>query len=204
MSLAYVIVQRLLTDAEHECEAKLKFLRLQEVALAADDKRTCGYEHACWWCLGYLIGVDPVHLRGDLVLPAGTVAHFKSGCFIETQSRHGLAAWVFENTDCGTVQLRMHKEISAVHIALHQRFILLSITSTDDKIVFTSDEPDELLEPENLTLHASNLGLLEFFKVSCSCFLGLFYGDTSCVFRLALFRVRLLPDLKVLLNVELG
>ena len=204
MSLAHVIVQRLLTDAEHECETKLKFLWLQEVALAANDKRTCGYEHACRWCLRHLIGVDPVHLRGDLVLPAGTVAHFKSGCFIETQGRHGLAAWVFENTDCGTVQLGMHEEISAVHIALHQRFILLRISSTDDEIVFTSDEPDELLEPENLTLHASNLGLLELFKVSRGCLLGLFYGDTSCVFRLALFRVRLLPDLEVLLNVELG
>ena len=98
----------------------------------------------------------------------------------------------------------MHEEISTVHIALHQRFILLSISSTDDEIVFTSDEPDELLEPENLTLHASNLGLLEFFIISRGCFLSLFYGNTSCVFRLTLFRVRFFPDLKVLLNVELG
>ena len=98
----------------------------------------------------------------------------------------------------------MHEEIRTVHVALHQCFILLSIASTDDEIVFTSDEPDELLEPENLTLHASNLGLLEFFKVSRGCFLRLFDGNTCCVFRLNLFCVRLLPDLKVLLNVQLG
>ena len=98
----------------------------------------------------------------------------------------------------------MHEQIVGVHVPLHECLVLLCISATDDEIVFTSDEPDELLEPENLTLHASNLGLLELFKVSRGCFLGLFYGDTSCVFRLALFRVRLLPDLEVLLNVELG
>ena len=81
---------------------------------------------------------------------------------------------------------------------------MLSISTSDDKIVFTSDEPDELLEPENLALHASNLGLLELFKVSCSRFLSLFDGDTGCVFRLDFLRVRFLPNLKVLLNVKLS
>ena len=98
----------------------------------------------------------------------------------------------------------MHEEICAVHVALNQRFILLRISSTYDEIVFTSDEPDELLEPENLTLHASNLGLLKLFKVSRSCFFGLFDSNTGSTFSLNLFCVRLLADLKVLLNVELG
>ena len=105
MPLSDMIVQGLLANAEHERKTEFKSLRLQEVTLAADDKRTCGYEHTCWWCFGYLICVDPVDLRGDFVLPARTMAHFKSGCFIETKGGYRLAAGVFENANGGTMQL---------------------------------------------------------------------------------------------------
>ena len=51
MSLAYVIVQRLLTDAEHKCEAEFKSLWVQEVAFAADDETTSADKHTRRWSL---------------------------------------------------------------------------------------------------------------------------------------------------------
>ena len=95
----------------------------------------------------------------------------------------------------------MHEKVSSVHIALHQGLVLLSIAATNDQVIFTGDEPDELLEPEYLALYASNLGLLEFLKFSLGRLLGLFDGDTGRALRLDFLRVGLLPNLKVLLNV---
>lgn len=105
MALAHVVCQRLLTDAEHEGEAELEAVGLQEVALAADDEATGRDEHTRWRRLGHLIGVDPVDLRSDLVLPARTVAHLESGCLVQTQIWDWVAGGVLDDTDGGTMQL---------------------------------------------------------------------------------------------------
>ena len=105
MALAHVVCQRLLTDAEHEREAELEAVGLQKVALAADNEATGRDEHTRWWRLGHLVGVDPVDLRGDLVLPARTVAHLESRCLIQTQVGDWVAGGVLDDADGGTMQL---------------------------------------------------------------------------------------------------
>ena len=105
VALAHVVCQRLLTDAEHEGEAELEAVGLQEVALAADDEAARRDEHTRWRRLGHLIGVDPVDLRSDLVLPARTVAHLESGCLVQTQIWDWVAGGVLDDTDGGAMQL---------------------------------------------------------------------------------------------------
>ena len=97
----------------------------------------------------------------------------------------------------------MHKQISLVHVSLHECLVLLGIPTSNHQIVLTCDEPNELLEPEHFALYRSNLGLLQFLKVTGCCLLGLFNGYTRSIFCLYLFLVRFLTDLEVLLNVEL-
>ena len=144
---------------------------LQEVALAADDEATRGDEHTRGRRLRHLISVHPVDLAGDLGLPARTVTHLKCRCLIQTQSGYSVARRVLDDANSCTVQLRMHEEVMLVHVALHESLVLLSIATANHQIVLTGDEPDELLEPENLTLNRANLRLLKLLKVTrCSLF----------------------------------
>ena len=46
----------------------------------------------------------------------------------------------------------MHKQIIFVHISLDKLLVLLSVAATNNQEVLASDEPDELLEPEDFTL----------------------------------------------------
>lgn len=84
VSLTDMVSQRFFTDAEHQSEAELEFVRSQEVTLATDDKTTCADEHTRGRRLRYLVSIDPVDLGCDLVLPARAVAHLESGSFVET------------------------------------------------------------------------------------------------------------------------
>ena len=199
-----MVVERFFTDAEHQREAEFESLRLQKVALASDNERTCGDKHTSWRRLGDLIGVDPIDLRCHLVLPAWTMAHFESCCLIETECGHRQTSWVLNDTDGRTMEFRMHEEISAVHVAFDQSFILLRVSTTNDKIVFTGDEPNELFEPKYLALDTANLGLLEFFVVSSRCLLSLFDGHTGSILSFDFFCIGFLADLEVLLDIELG
>lgn len=100
-----MIRKRFLTDAEHEGEAELESLRLQKVALSSNNETTCGNEHTRGGRLRDLICIDPVDLACHFVLPTWTVAHLKSGCFVERKCRYGLPCGVLDNTDGGTMEL---------------------------------------------------------------------------------------------------
>ena len=201
MPLPDVIVKRFLTYAEHQREAQLEALRLQEVALAPDNEGACRYKHTGWGRFRHLVGVDPVDLGGNLILPAWTVTHFKCGCFIETKGGHGFATWIFQDANSRSMQLRMHEKIRPIHVPLHQSFVLLRVASTDNQVILTRDKPDELFEPEYFALHAANLALLEFFVVSCCRFFCLLDGDTCSVFSLDFLRMRLFSNLEVLFDI---
>ena len=47
----------------------------------------------------------------------------------------------------------MHEQVSLVHVSLHKRLILLRISTANDQIVLTRNEPYELLEPEYFALN---------------------------------------------------
>ena len=98
----------------------------------------------------------------------------------------------------------MHEKIGSVHVTFDQGFVLLSISATNDEIVLTSDEPDELFEPENLALYTANLSLLQLLVVASGSFLSLCDSDFGSILCLDLFSVGFFADLKVLLDIELG
>ena len=102
------------------------------------------------------------------------------------------------------MQLRVNKQISLVHVPLHQCLVLLRISTPNHQIVLTCDEPDELFEPEHFALHISDLRLFEFLKVTSSRAFRLVNRDLGCILSLLFLLMRLLPDFKVLANVELG
>ena len=103
------------------------------------------------------------------------------------------------------MQFRVHKKISLIHISFHKCLVLLGIATTDDQIILTCDEPNELLEPEDLSGHClHHLLLLEFCQISRCCCLCLLNSHVCCSFSLYLFLMGLLFDLEVLLNVKLS
>jgi len=53
----------------------------------------------------------------------------------------------------------MHEQICLIHVLFDQLLVLLGVPTSDDKVVLTGDEPDELLKPENLPVD----GLIRFF-----------------------------------------
>jgi len=53
----------------------------------------------------------------------------------------------------------MHEQIRLIHVLLDQLLVLLGVSTSNDKVVLTGDEPDELLKPENLPVD----GLIRFF-----------------------------------------
>ena len=102
------------------------------------------------------------------------------------------------------MQLRVDEQISLVHVPLHECLILLCISTTNHEIVLTCDEPDELLKPEHLALHISDLGLFELLKVASSRALRLLNCHFGCILSLQFLLMGLLPDLEVLAYIELG
>ena len=78
----------------------------------------------------------------------------------------------------------MQEKISSIHIALYQGLVLLSISTTNDQVVFASNEPNELLEPEDFTLNGPDLSLFEFLVVASCCFFSLLDGNTGGILRL--------------------
>ena len=102
------------------------------------------------------------------------------------------------------MQLWVHKQIIFVHISLDKLLVLLSVAATNNQEVLASDEPDELLEPEDFTLDWADLSLLKFFEITCGCFLSLFNGKLSRIDSLHLLLIGLFANLEVLLDVELG
>ena len=80
-------------------------------------------------------------------------------------------------------------------------FILLGVSATNDEIVLTGNEPNELFKPENLPLHTTDLSLLQLFVIASCSFLSLLDSHTGCILCLAFLLVGFLADLKVLLDV---
>lgn len=109
MSLSDMVRKRLLADVEHQCETEFKPVRVQEIALAADDETTCRNKHTSGWRLRDLICVHPVDSRCDIIFPARAVAHFKRGRLIEAERRDWKSRRILKDTDSCTMQLRMHK-----------------------------------------------------------------------------------------------
>jgi len=97
----------------------------------------------------------------------------------------------------------MHKQVIFVHISLDERLVLLGVPTANHKVVLACDKPDEFLEPKDFALGGAILRLLELLKVASGGLLSLLDGRLSRVDRLDLLLVRLLPNLEVLLNVEL-
>ena len=78
----------------------------------------------------------------------------------------------------------MHEQVIFVHISLDKSLILLSISTSNDQVVFAGNEPNELLEPEDFTLNGPDLSLFEFLVVASCCFFSLLDGNTGSILRL--------------------
>ena len=97
----------------------------------------------------------------------------------------------------------MHKQVVSIHVPLNKSLVLLGIPTTDDQIVFTSDEPNELLKPENFTLDRSERGLLEFLVVSSCRLFSLLDCNAGGILRLHFFCMGLFTDLEIFLDIQL-
>ena len=150
--------------------------------------------------------MDPVDFGEHVVGPTGTVADLKCGCFLYGHGSHHSTSRVLQDHNGSTMQLAVHEQVILSHVLLHDKFVLVGILASNDQVVLTGDEPVELLEPEGLAtelslLHHVNLVLLE---VPQSSLLSRGNSNISSLLRLVLLLTRLLLDLEVLLDVELG
>ena len=102
------------------------------------------------------------------------------------------------------MEFRVHEQVSLVHVFLNKCFVLLGISTANDKIILARNEPDEFLEPEHFPLHGSDLRLFQPLEISDCCLLSLFNGDISCSFGFDFLLVGLFLDFKILLYVKLS
>ena len=82
--------------------------------------------------------------------------------------------------------------------------ILLGVSASYDQEVLTGNEPNELLEPEDLPLDSLVLLPLELLKLFVSCILRLLNCSILGFGSLAYLDVSLLLDLIELTHVHLG
>lgn len=99
----------------------------------------------------------------------------------------------------------MHKQVSFVQVAFHQRLILLSVLTGDYQIILRRYEPVVLLEPEYFTHAITNLLLLlsMLHDLFYSIGFGVLDGSRGRSLSLLLLFIRLFLDLEIFTDVHL-
>ena len=100
----------------------------------------------------------------------------------------------------------MEEQITLIHIFLHEELILMRVFTSNDKIIFRSDEPAEFLKPEDFSVFiwVSHLFYFMLFKISESSLFSCLDSYNWRINSFLFFLLRFLLYLKIFTNVQLG
>ena len=135
--------------------------------------------------------MNPVDAADHIVAPRRTVADFELSTLVDGHWSYYSSSWVLQDADGGTMELSVEEEVALVEVLLDQHLVLVGISTSDNEVVLGCDEPEELLEPEYLSvlvhiLHHVDLVLL---KVADGCLLSHLDCNFGCTLRLLLLLI---------------
>lgn len=184
---------------------KFKSRRIHIVLLPSNNKTACDQVLPTLRSLGHLRSPHP-ECREQLVInPCFWMSDCPNTSFIECNGGDVISWWIDDDSRGSSWHVCMHIDVSFPQMVFDYLFILLSVSTRDDKVVLRWDEPIIFLKPEWLSnLVKSSCLRLHLLKLLCSINLRLFDGLISFLLRLLFLHRTLLLNLIVLLHIHLS
>ena len=88
----------------------------------------------------------PIRLHDYLGIPCRAVDDSEIASLLKSLGWNGSSVWVLNYTGSGTVHVSVNVEVTLVEIASHNELILLSVTPTNDQVVFRRDKPEKFFK----------------------------------------------------------
>jgi len=127
LSFSYMVCHALISKWKHQCEPKLHSVWSYVVSFTSNDEWTCADIKASGWSFRYLFSIDPIYWRQNFLFPCFRPAYLELCCLIKSNRRHYLTWRVLNDSSSCSCQISVHKQVSLIHVLLHQSFILLSV-----------------------------------------------------------------------------